>query len=131
MNRKELIESYEKKKKNISLALDKFKNLNEKDYYLEFLFCTLTPQSKAHSCWEAVQEILKGKLEENRLKSILSKKTRFHNNKAKYILKNKEIWPKVKEKLSQTDINQTKQLRDYIAENVYGYGLKEASHFLR
>ena len=43
-------------------------------------------------------------------------------------VKNKEVWPQVKAKLSDSNV---KELRDYIAENVYGYGLKEAGHFLR
>jgi N-glycosylase/DNA lyase len=123
-----LLRLYNKKKKVIKRRLKSFKSLEKEEYYNEFLFCTLTPQSNAHSCWKAVEEINKGKIEKSRLVSILSKRTRFHNNKSEYILKNHKLWPVIKNKLSDSNI---KDLRNRLAETIHGYGMKESSHFLR
>jgi len=80
-------------------------------------------------CWEAVKQIiLLQKLSKKELIDILSKKTRFHNNKANYILHNIPLWAKIQNNLNNSD---RKTLRNFLAENVYGYGLKEAGHFLR
>ena len=40
----------------------------------------------------------------------------------------RESWDKIRNSLDKLD---GKDLRNFIADNVYGYGLKEASHFLR
>jgi N-glycosylase/DNA lyase len=109
--------------------LQSFSTLSEEEEYKEFLFCLLTPQSNAQKCWTAVEQlfILKPKNEEETAK-ILNGKARFHNNKAKYVQNAKETWSKIKNSLNNTDI---RELRNSLAKNVKGYGLKEASHFLR
>ena len=58
----------------------------------------------------------------------MKRNTRFHNNKTTYILLAEETWNKIKPNLDRKDI---KELRNFIADHVKGYGLKEASHFLR
>lgn len=125
----ELKKAYLSKKIEIKSRLSDFKKLKEEDKYYELIFCMLTPQSKAQKCWEAVQEIkkIKDKTSKN-IKEILIKRTRFHNNKTRYVLKSEKAWEKVKPKLNNTN---KKEIRNWIAENVYGIGLKEAGHFLR
>ena len=113
----------------IKQRLQDFKNLPESEYKWELLFCLLTPQSKAQKCWEAVEEIKKlDKITEEDIKEILIRKTRFHNNKTKYVLEAINNWDKIKLKLNESD---TIQLRNWLCNNVIGYGMKEASHFLR
>lgn len=125
----EIRKLYEKQKDEIKSRLEDFKKISEKEYFKEFMFCLLTPQSNAQKCWEAIKLIsLLPSLEKESLISILKTKTRFHNNKARYIISGKEIWPKILESLDNDD---RKELRNFISENVKGYGLKEASHFLR
>ena len=120
---------YNKQKLLIEKRLKEFSNLSPPQQFHEFLFCTLTPQSNARRCWEAVQQIiLLQKMSKQELVRILRKKTRFHNNKASYILSNVELWSEVQKNLNNSD---RKTLRNFLAENVYGYGLKEAGHFLR
>lgn len=120
---------YENKKYGLKKRLEDFRRINEDDKYYEFIFCMLTPQSKAQKCWEAVLEIKKiENKNSNNIKSILKTKTRFHNNKTKYIIESEKIWPEVKLRLNNTN---KKEIRNWIAENVYGIGLKEAGHFLR
>lgn len=125
----QLKNSYLAKKNDIKLRLQEFQKLPEKERYYELLFCILTPQSKAQKCWEAVTEIKKIKQKNTKnIRKILKKKTRFHNNKTNYILKSEQIWPEIQSKLQNSNIKET---RNWIAENVYGIGLKEAGHFLR
>lgn len=122
-------EIYLNKKKEIQSKLESFKKLSEQEKYKEFLFCLLTPQSNAQRCWRAVEEIsfLREMSLENVTK-ILKKKTRFHNIKAKRILEAEKIWEKVQQELQNKN---PIELRNWLAKNVNGYGLKEASHFLR
>ena len=124
-----LKEHYDKRKLIIEKRLKEFSSRSQEQQFHEFLFCTLTPQSNASRCWEAVKQIiLLQKLSKKELIDILSKKTRFHNNKANYILHNIPLWAKIQNNLNNSD---RKTLRNFLAENVYGYGLKEAGHFLR
>ncbi len=122
---------YQVKKSQIQKRLQDFKNLPEEQRIKEFVFCLLTPQSNAQRCWQAVEEIFsipKGNFTEQNLVKILSKKTRFHNTKAKRVLSNLEKWPEIKKRLSNGD---SLALRNFLAEEINGYGLKESGHFLR
>lgn len=129
MNSKKLKNSYKLKQKEIESRLKEFEKLKEREMQKELMFCILTPQSNAQKCWEAVEQISKlNKLEESKIKEILKTKTRFHNNKTKYLLESKEAWNKISPML--TEQNRI-ELRNKLADNIKGYGLKEASHFLR
>ena len=125
----ELKKSYILNKDRIVERLKEFKSVKEEEYLYELLFCLLTPQSNAKKCWEAVEELKKQKsLTEFKVAKILQKKTRFHNNKAFYIMQALTNWEKIKPLLNNPN---RKQLRNVLAENVQGFGLKESGHFLR
>jgi len=68
------------------------------------------------------------KFEEDKIKEILKKRTRFYKTKSIRIIEAKENWKKIKNKLSDKDYV---ELRGWLSKNVNGYGLKESSHFLR
>jgi N-glycosylase/DNA lyase len=126
-----LIEKYSEKKEAIASRINDFKSLNKKEYRKELLFCLLTPQSNAKNCWIAVQDLNKFDLNlinEKQISNILKAKTRFHNNKAKYIKEALSGWKRIESKLDTTNIF---ELREWLAENISGMGMKEASHFLR
>jgi N-glycosylase/DNA lyase len=126
---KELKLCYNSKKEALRARLNEFKTLNKVEQQKEFMFCTLTPQSNAQRCWSAVEEIFKGRnLTEKAIKETLRTRTRFHNNKTRYILQNKGLWNNIRPLLDNPNIP---ELRNWLADNVQGYGLKEASHFLR
>ncbi len=138
MDIQELKKLYEKKKPEIQKRLEDFKKIqlsSDDEIFHELCFCTLTPQSKAFNCWDAVLELQgKGLLEKGdnkKIARILQKKVRFHNNKAEYIVKNRELFfsKNLKEFILQHPDN--KELRKWLAQNIHGYGYKEASHFLR
>ena len=133
---KNLIASYKKYKKDIRKRLKEFKD-NDKDIFAELCFCILTPQSKAVHCDIAIKKLKKNNLllkgSESKIKYVLRGLSRFHNKKASYIvcarkhfLKNNKI--NIRKKLKKDDIITT---RNWIAKNIKGIGMKEASHFLR
>ena len=125
----ENIKQYHLSKNKIQSRLKDFKNLSEEEKFKEFLFCLLTPQSNAQRCWNAVEEISKlREIKEETVFNILKSKTRFHITKTKRILEAKDNWNKIKYNLNNKEV---KELRNFLAETVNGYGLKEASHFLR
>lgn len=126
---KELINLYELKKNLIKTRLDEFKNLKKAEYVKEFMFCLLTPQSNAQRCWEAVGILTKNDYQDaDEITLVLKTRTRFHNNKSKYIIEGLKEWDSIKDKLNNPD---KVELRNWLANNVKGYGLKEAGHFLR
>ena len=125
----ELLSLYKQKELEIKSRLNQFKNLSEKLQFKEFQFCLLTPQSNAQRCWSDVEEISKlSNINEESVFIILKSRTRFHKTKTKRILNAKVQWNNIKEYLNNQN---TKELRNFLAENVNGYGLKEAGHFLR
>ncbi|MFH1290630.1 MAG: DNA lyase, partial [Nanoarchaeota archaeon] len=108
-------------KKQIISRLKEFKSLNEKQQFQEFQFCLLTPQSNAQRCWQAIEEISKlKKPTQEQITKILSTKTRFHNTKAKRILNAPKVYNKIKNQLHNPNIP---QLRNFLVDNVDGYGL--------
>jgi len=126
---REILESYEAKKREIRNRLEQFRAISPDERKKEFVFCLLTPQSQAKKCWEAVREIfLLENLTLESLTKILSTKTRFHYTKATRVLENLEKWCEVEAKLNKKDV---RELRFWLAKNVKGYGLKESAHFLR
>lgn len=124
----ELQKIYLLKKNSIKNRLEEFKNISSEDYIYEMIFCLLTPASNAKRCWEAVEIIKEKKPKKDEIREILRKHTRFHNNKTERVYFIMQNWKKINNILKDKNII---QLRNNLAENINGYGLKEASHFLR
>jgi len=107
------------------------------DIFAEFVFCLLTPQSKAKICWNAVKNLKdSGLLLDGNQEEIIEKLkgVRFKNKKAQYILQARKIFSNngrtaIKSKLSQ--FSNTSETRNWLVHNIKGMGCKEASHFLR
>ncbi len=141
MTLKELKEIYENIKPTIERRLEGFKNLYESSddprIFAEMAFCLLTPQSKAKVCWTAIESLVESEiLYAGDSKEILKylKGVRFSERKAEYILLARErffdgkTW-KLKSFIDSFD--DVFDLREWLVENIKGYGYKEASHFLR
>lgn len=133
---------YRSVKPKIETRLREFERVwkkgTEEDIFAELVFCLLTPQSKAKSCDSAVCDLVdKGLILKGSQKQIakeLSKKTRFHNNKANYVVEARRMFTKkgkirIKEMISE--FKDPKDIRDWLVRDVKGLGLKEASHILR
>lgn len=125
----DIIKSYNIHKTKISARLADFKKVKEEDYMYELLFCLLTPQSNARKCWSAVEEIKKlSSINSSKVNKILQTRTRFHNNKTRYVLEAVKDWKNISSVLKQED---KWALRNHLAESINGLGYKEAGHFLR
>ena len=105
--------------------------------FKEMVFCLLTPQSKAEVCWQTTEEIFgDGSVYDASAEYLANKliKVRFRNNKARYIVDLREKFvkngnPQVRNFIE--GLGNNLDARDWLAENIKGYGMKEASHFLR
>jgi N-glycosylase/DNA lyase len=109
------------------------------DLWTEACFCSCTPQNNAKKAWEAVCEAGRSGLltdgGQDALAALLRERgVRFHNHKAAYICKNRPLlYPQTKAKLGRllSEADGIMQGRNGLARVVSGWGLKEASHFLR
>lgn len=132
---------YLDKKKEIQAKLAEFNQglyrKNDKEIFAELAFCILTPQTKAKTCWQAVEYLLKENAlfvgKEGEILRGLSK-VRFKNKKAKYIYLARNYFKtngrvNIKARLKQ--FKDVFEARDWLVNNLKGIGYKEASHFLR
>ncbi|MEW6584177.1 MAG: N-glycosylase/DNA lyase [Nitrospirota bacterium] len=114
-----------------------WKKGSDVELFRELVFCLLTPQSKAKSCWEAVTNICRDDLlvsggpdqVKTRLRSV-----RFHNKKSMYVVKARDVFMqngRLSVRNLLADFSDVFQLRDWLVTNIKGMGYKEASHFLR
>jgi N-glycosylase/DNA lyase len=113
-----------------------WQNGSDEDIFIELVFCLLTPQSKARSCWKAVELLNEKELIFKGCSEDISGTiniVRFRNNKAKYIVLARNMFfdggAGIKEIIKRHDDVQLK--REWLVRNVKGMGYKEASHFLR
>lgn len=126
-----LINSREKHFDNV------WKNGTEEEIFAELVFCLFTPQSKAVSCWAAVNELADENMIFDATHEQIAKKiakVRFRNNKARYVIEARKLFTvngkmKIKEKLASFE--NIYELREWIIKNIKGIGYKEAGHFLR
>ena len=135
----QLKEIYEHKRDAIEKRLQEFRDVYRQPdevIFEELCFCLLTPQTKAKSATKVIEKLkeknllLSGSAEE--IKKWMAP-IRFNNNKSQYIVEARQLLTEngkimIKEKINANDIAAT---RSWLVKNIKGYGLKEASHFLR
>jgi N-glycosylase/DNA lyase len=138
---KGLVLEYARLKGIIHARLLEFKALYatgaDEALFAEMCFCVCTPQTNAHRAWNAVETLkergllLKG--DEARVAGALKDcGVRFHNNKAAYIIKNRSAFlPALKKRMDALLVDGTVLARNALSKDASGWGLKEASHFLR
>ncbi len=135
-----LKQKHEQKKDAIEARLNDFReSWTQDDKYVfgELCFCLLTPQSKAKSCWRTIEKLKETGLLYNGTPEEMKKwmaSVRFNDNKSKYLAEARQLFTsdgqlKIKEKLSSA--GSPEEMRSWLIENVKGFGMKEASHFLR
>ncbi|GHT41341.1 putative N-glycosylase/DNA lyase [Endomicrobiia bacterium] len=116
---------------------DVWKKGTEEEIFAELVFCIFTPQSKAVSCWAAVNNLADKNMILNSQDTEIAKvinNVRFRNNKAKYVVHARKLFAinnkiQIKEKLASfKDIH---KLRKWFVATIKGIGCKEAGHFLR
>ena len=125
----QLRESYELRKHEIKERLDYFRRQKTgREIFAELCFCLLTPQSRAKSCWSAVERLMEGDSSDARKIRKHLKGVRFANKKAGYIAEAKKSWDEIRNKAMTGNAY---ELREWLVKNVRGIGSKEDSHFLR
>lgn len=137
---KQLRRTYLKIKPEIKKRLTQFSKIHkepDEKIFSELSYCILTANANATRCDEAIKELekrellLKGK--SHQLKPVLRGRARFHNKKADFIVMARNLFTRgssidIKTRLDKSDIPAT---RDWLVDNIKGFGYKEASHFLR
>jgi len=128
-------------KEKIEERIKHFREIFEKGsdeaVFAELAFCIFTPQSKAVSCWKAVNALYdKNLLFTGTAEQIAENinNVRFQNNKAKFLVQARDKFSlngklNIKNKLKSFD--DIKEIRKWIIDNIKGIGYKEAGHFLR
>ena len=137
---KNLISEYKLKKTEIKKRLKEFELLHkgrDESIFQELCFCILTANANAVLCNEAIKELkrknllFKGKACE--IRPSLKGRVRFHNKKARFILYARKLF-KCERNIdikSRINSNNPFEAREWLVENIKGFGYKEASHFLR
>jgi N-glycosylase/DNA lyase len=125
-----LLRIYEEKKEIIKKFLADAKRSDEEHLTAELVFCLQTPQSKAKHARETVTRLKAcNKLmcaTEEEIRSMMQG-VRFPNRKSGYIYEAIKKVKEIKKNLSMS----THELREWLVKNVKGFGMKEASHYLR
>jgi len=111
---------------------------DDEDLFAELCFCLLAIQSPARRSDAAVRDLqVSGLLWSGDVRALagrLRHRTRFHNHKAAYIVAARERFfgpdgPSLRATLKR--FPDAKEAREWLAQEVDGFGYKEASHFLR
>ncbi len=131
---------FNKRKGEIEERLKEFrlvlKRNNPRELFGELAFCLLTPQSRAKTCWAAIERLKKtGILYDGSAPEIEKHLTgvRFKRNKSRYIEEAREKFLKDNRFTLMENIasRSPHEAREWLVKNVKGMGMKEASHFLR
>lgn len=140
MSSDKLVSKYEERKNEIKERLTEFKKIisqSDKRIFAELAFCLCTPQSRATQCWKAIESLTKNNLlftgTKEQIKPFLNS-VRFNENKSNYIVSARKLFSNgsdisIKEKL--LSLEDPEKMREWLVQNIKGFGPKEASHFLR
>jgi len=143
MSKKIVIKKINELKKEISSLVDVRlsdfkKNIkkNNDELFVELCFCIIVANNSIENGLRAYNSIGLDflKLEEKELKEKLKiTARRFYNKRAEYIINARrvknDLYIKIKE-LKNLEINEL-DFRNWLADNIKGFGLKEASHYMR
>ena len=134
----ELIDLYTPVRGQIEARLEEFRHIwetaSDEDLFRELVFCLLTPQSKARTCWKAVQRLDRKCMMTAGAPSEIQEElvgVRFNQRKAEYICLARSMFCERSLRATLAGFASPKVAREWLVENVKGLGYKEASHFLR
>ncbi len=134
----ELMRLYAPVKARIEERLRQFRKIweiaSDEELFKELVFCLLTPQSRAKTCWNAVLRLeRKSLVAEGEACQIQEELVgvRFHQRKAEYICLAREMFSQISLRATLAGFASPFAAREWLVKNVLGLGYKEASHFLR
>lgn len=126
---------YREQQQAIRQRLSEFAAVREEQWFYELCFCLCTPQSSAVHAF-AVQQQLQSLDFLHNSQDVLhvlrdpACYIRFHNTKHARLHAARERWSELHAVIATQSIS-VYELRNHLAKQVNGFGLKEASHFLR
>lgn len=131
----DLLVLYQERKEEIASRLNEFSRVDASEWFYEACFCLLTPQSKAIHANAVIDRLKEGRYFEKgqEVTHILGDPLhyiRFHNVKAQRLQLLRKDWQQVND-IIRSDKSDPMLLRSRLVDNINGYGMKEASHFLR
>lgn len=130
-----LVELYHQRRTEIIGRLEDFARVAPERWFYELCFCLMTPQSSAvHAALvqadlEAMNFLVKGQDVVQVLRAP-DRYIRFHHTKHKRLHRAREMWPLIEQVIADPLLG-SRDRRDALRELVDGFGMKEASHFLR
>jgi N-glycosylase/DNA lyase len=134
----ELMQLYNPIKPQIEARLMDFRHIwetaSDEDLFRELVFCLLTPQSKAKTCWKAVQRLDRKCIMAEAMPAQISEElvgVRFNLRKGEYICLARNMFSSRSLRATLAEFAGPTAARVWLVENVKGLGYKEASHFLR
>lgn len=134
----ELMQQYLPIKPQIVARLRDFSRIwetaTDEDLFRELVFCLLTPQSKAKTCWKAVQRLDRKCMVADAAPAQISQElvgVRFNLRKGEYICLARNMFRSRSLRATLAGFSDAVAAREWLVENVKGLGYKEASHFLR
>jgi N-glycosylase/DNA lyase len=127
--------TFAERREAIRARLDDFTAVPESEHFYELLFCILTPQSQAKNAEQVIAKMKSQRFYETGFDPTELLRTpqhyiRFHNTKAKRLLRIREIFDDIAMTLAEHR-DAPVRLREEIRAIVPGFGLKETGHFLR
>jgi len=135
---KELKELYAPVKEQIETRLLEFRqiweNASDEDLFRELVFCLLTPQSKAKTCWKAVERLTRKSMMTNGEPCQVHEEligVRFNQRKAEYICQARKTFSSRSLRSTLEGFGDPFVAREWLVDDILGLGYKEASHFLR
>ena len=125
-------------KPQIEARLQDFSRIWEKasdgELFRELIFCLLTPQSKARTCWRAVERLdRKCMIADAGPEEITAELVgvRFNQRKGEYICLARSLFSSRSLRETLSGFSEAFAAREWLVQNIKGLGYKEASHFLR
>jgi len=130
----DLVAPFQERLPQIRQRLQEFSAVSREQWFYELCYCLLTPQSKAANAEIVVNHLqqidFQGKgADVVPLLRDPAHYIRFHHQKAHRLQVARERWPEYERVIALT--MDPIEKRDLLAETVLGFGLKEASHYLR
>jgi N-glycosylase/DNA lyase len=134
----ELMDLYGPVKTQIENRLGEFRRIwaegSDEDLFRELVFCLLTPQSRARTCWAAVERLVEKCLTFRGTAEEIQKElvgVRFSERKAEYICLARKMFSSQSLRATLEGFSSPFTAREWLVQNVKGLGYKEASHYLR
>ncbi len=131
---KQIVEFYLENKSEILSKLQEFKSVSQEKYFYEMVYCLCTPMSKAENAMK-VQKYFEtinycnNPTDPYPILRNPNNYIRFHKQKSKYIIENHQQFNQILA-IIQDSMN-VEDKRNNLIKIVKGFGMKEASHFLR